>query len=206
MATARIRQVKKVRCPCCGKQRAIAGLMRQEALIAAHNATPWWAKPGWTGGLAKTNELRWACAECLHARRAIPANPWLQTFCDHAPFLAYFDEVDNCHDCGKQFIFGAAEQRYWYEQLKFLVQSHPKHCPTCRRTRRQRSRAQAELVTVLKNLDQKDPVQLGNAAATMLAAGSRRKAAEFLRRAKNLTRDETLRTQLIKQLESVENH
>lgn len=202
---AKLKQQGKVPCPCCGKQRDATDLSQLEMAIAAHQATPWWEKPGWTAEFARRGKLSWACRECLHSRRAIAASPWLQTFCDLPPILAHFDRVKRCEVCSGAFTFGASEQRYWYEQLKFWVQSVPKQCPTCRRAHRQHSKAQAELAAVLEGLDSKDPVQLGKAAAALLAAGSRRKAAEFLRKAKNLARDEALRARLIQELESIEN-
>ncbi len=90
--------------------------------------------------LAKKNTLLWACDMCLKSGRALVANPAHQTFCDHTPFLAYFDQNKRCTDFAKRFAFSAEEQRHWYEQLKFWVQSEPRQCALCRRSRRLRKR------------------------------------------------------------------
>ncbi|WP_420841919.1 zinc-ribbon domain containing protein [Fimbriiglobus ruber] len=52
-----------------------------------------------------------------------------------------------CEDCKQPFVFTASEQQFWYETLKFWVQSHPKQCISCRRVRRaKRSTARDEQV------------------------------------------------------------
>ena len=38
--------------------------------------------------------------------------------------------------CGKEFCFTAAEQRLWYEEYRFYVDSLPKVCTACRRENR----------------------------------------------------------------------
>jgi hypothetical protein len=70
------------------------------------------------------------------------ANPVVQKFCDHPPYLAYFDVPLRCEDCGSTFVFEAKEQQFWYEELKFWVQSRPKQCAACRKLRRERKSEQ----------------------------------------------------------------
>jgi len=43
------------------------------------------------------------------------------------------DEVLRCIDCGADFVFTAAEARYYIAKLLTVP---PKRCPTCRRLRR----------------------------------------------------------------------
>ncbi len=45
----------------------------------------------------------------------------------------YFDLECNCRDCGRSFIFFAEEQKYWYEELGFGLDSDCVHCVECRK-------------------------------------------------------------------------
>jgi hypothetical protein len=59
-----------------------------------------------------------------------------QTFCCASPRYAYLDENRDCVQCGATFVFGAAEQKYWYETLQFSIHSHAIRCLACRKQRR----------------------------------------------------------------------
>lgn len=137
---------EKIKCPCCKENRSAVKdtpLLAVEAELKHHNATPWWGKTeGWSIKKAKSEELQWACHSCLKSGRAITARTWLQKFCDHCPYFAYFDVSLPCEDCQNAFIFSAKEQQYWYEVLEFWVQSRPKQCVACRRIRRARAKAE----------------------------------------------------------------
>ncbi len=100
--------------------------------------------PGWSVDQARAGKLQWACVRCFEAGRALEGHPALQTWCDNLPYFAFIDVQLRCKDCGSQFVFGAKEQQFWYETLKFWVQSRPKQCIQCRRARRTRSRAARE--------------------------------------------------------------
>ena len=128
----------KLLCPCCGKRRQVADttLLRAEADWLASGAFDSRRPPGWSVEAAQAGDLQWACAHCIRAGRALEGHPALQTWCDFNPYFAYIDAELRCEDCGQAFVFAAAEQRYWYETLKFWVQSRPKQCITCRRARR----------------------------------------------------------------------
>ena len=59
-------------------------------------------------------------------------------------FTHYFDLERKCRDCDRDFIFFAAEQKHWYEELQFGLDSDCVRCVPCRkkvqgieRTRRQ---------------------------------------------------------------------
>lgn len=99
--------------------------------------------PGWSLREALAGRLAWACPRCVKQGRAIEGHPARQTFLDWLPYFAYFDERRRCDDCGATYVFGAAEQQYWYETLRFWVQSRPKQCLPCRRFRRNRRAAHA---------------------------------------------------------------
>ena len=49
------------------------------------------------------------------------------------PVTHYFDAKRECADCGKPFIFFAAEQKYWYEELGFPLESDCVRCVVCRK-------------------------------------------------------------------------
>jgi hypothetical protein len=54
----------------------------------------------------------------------------------HDPKYFYLDEERSCIQCGRQFLFRAAEQKFWYETRRFNFCSVPIRCPACRRQRR----------------------------------------------------------------------
>jgi hypothetical protein len=69
-----------------------------------------------------------------------------QAFCRmcHVPRYFYVDARRTCVECGSDFVFGAAEQKHWFESLKFHFDSVPIRCLGCRRRRRsERSLQQA---------------------------------------------------------------
>jgi hypothetical protein len=53
--------------------------------------------------------------------------------CSICPRYWYVDAVFPCARCGAEFTFTAAEQRVWYEDYGFWIDSLPKHCLACRR-------------------------------------------------------------------------
>ncbi len=54
----------------------------------------------------------------------------------HVPKYFYVDEARSCLQCGERFTFRAAEQKHWYETLKFNFRAVPVRCLACRRRRR----------------------------------------------------------------------
>lgn len=61
-----------------------------------------------------------------------------QLYCEmcDVPKYFYVDEERTCAQCGREFAFLAAEQKYWYETLQFNSNSVPIRCVACRRQRR----------------------------------------------------------------------
>jgi hypothetical protein len=49
------------------------------------------------------------------------------------PVTHYFDAKRLCRDCGRPFIFFAEEQKYWYEELGFPLESDCVRCVVCRK-------------------------------------------------------------------------
>jgi hypothetical protein len=68
-------------------------------------------------------------------RTAVRANVQAQN-CSICPRYWYVDATFACERCGEEFTFSAGEQRVWYEEYKFWVDSIPKHCLACRRDAR----------------------------------------------------------------------
>ncbi|MEK7425947.1 MAG: zinc-ribbon domain containing protein [Actinomycetota bacterium] len=59
-----------------------------------------------------------------------------QIYCCGKPRYAYVDEHRQCLQCDAEFVFAAAEQKYWYETLQFRLDSAAIRCLSCRRQRR----------------------------------------------------------------------
>ncbi len=49
------------------------------------------------------------------------------------PVTHYFDVKRKCRDCGRPFIFFAREQKHWYEELGFGLDSNCVRCVPCRK-------------------------------------------------------------------------
>jgi hypothetical protein len=77
-----------------------------------------------------------------------------QEFCSacHVPKYFYLDETRTCVQCGEKFIFGAKEQKYWYEHLKFNFHSVAIRCKRCRKSRRSEAALRQEIAMVLSQL------------------------------------------------------
>ncbi len=52
------------------------------------------------------------------------------------PRYWYIDATFACEGCGAEFIFSAHEQKFWYEDLRFYVDSKPRNCSACRKKNR----------------------------------------------------------------------
>jgi len=63
---------------------------------------------------------------------AVVADSTRQTIAT-VPVTHYFDLDRVCRECGKRFIFFAEEQKYWYEDLGFGLDSDCVRCVPCRK-------------------------------------------------------------------------
>ena len=86
--------------------------------------------------------------------RIVPGTAIVADISKQAPYTVpvthYYDLERNCRDCGVLFLFFAQEQKYWYEELGFPLESDCVRCPSCRRSLREVRKAQQryqELVT-----------------------------------------------------------
>jgi hypothetical protein len=50
----------------------------------------------------------------------------------------YVDALFVCRECSEEFVFSATEQRFWYEDRQFFVDSLPTRCVGCRKAERNR--------------------------------------------------------------------
>lgn len=142
---------KKIHCPCCQEE---VGVEDEKHLL---HQTLGRMVDSWGGLLPIKREYlergiyQWACDNCLATGKAIKADWKEQVYCDHNPYLAYFDIQKECSDCHNSYIFEKKEQLFWYEVLKFWVQSEPKQCPSCRKKRRAKNLLNKELSELLKD-------------------------------------------------------
>ncbi|MDB4614100.1 zinc-ribbon domain-containing protein [bacterium] len=70
---------------------------------------------------------------------AVQANTTRQNF-SVIPRDWYIDARITCKACDVAFLFATAEQKHWYEDLGFYVDSFPNRCPVCRRNTRELTR------------------------------------------------------------------
>ncbi len=66
------------------------------------------------------------------ANTAIQADVSLQRFTT-MPVTHYFDVKRVCHGCQRPFLFFAAEQKHWYEELGFSIEADCNRCVPCRK-------------------------------------------------------------------------
>ena len=78
------------------------------------------------------SDFSWACDFCLKSKKAIKANPSLQNY-SWNPNYAYYDTEKICRTCNDKFTFSKEEKKYWYEGLKFRLDSEPVNCFNCRK-------------------------------------------------------------------------
>jgi hypothetical protein len=67
---------------------------------------------------------------------AVRADPEKQN-CSICPRYWYVTATFRCARCARDFDFTATEQRVWYEEYGFWIDSLPRHCLDCRRALRQ---------------------------------------------------------------------
>lgn len=85
---------------------------------------------------------------------AVRGNVHKQLLCSMSDVPRYFyvDESKTCVQCGKTFVFAAAEQKYWYETLGFRFESVAIRCIPCRRRRRSERALRGQIEAARKGL------------------------------------------------------
>ncbi|MBH0027666.1 MULTISPECIES: zinc-ribbon domain containing protein [unclassified Pseudoalteromonas] len=89
------------------------------------------------------------------------------------PRTLYVDIEEQCETCSKAFIFFAQEQQYWFETLRFWVDSHCTHCFECRRHARYilTLRKRYDMLTSLANKTSSEKTQRKELANTLYCLG-----------------------------------
>lgn len=64
----------------------------------------------------------------------------------------YMDEIHQCVDCRRQFIFFAREQKYWFEELQMPIEVRGRRCFECRSADRN-PKIQMKRYAALKHMD-----------------------------------------------------
>lgn len=182
---------KPIQCPCCQQQkeeknyRQILSLFPFQGAIRDINS----------GHYYIDNRLyQWACDQCLKTGKAILGDPKKQyyTFSSPldaaSPYLAYFDQNRRCRQCDTKFAFPKEEQLYWYEELKFVVYSEPKQCPSCRKSIREAKALNQELSELLQNGTPYSVAALNRIATIYKLMGNDEKTTAFQRKAEKLER------------------
>ncbi|MFO0951208.1 MAG: zinc-ribbon domain containing protein [Isosphaeraceae bacterium] len=79
---------------------------------------------------------RYSSAIDVDESNCVPADPEKQHY-TVIPESAYCSMRLRCGQCGQEFWFSANEQRVWYEEWGFWIDSVPKNCAPCRRQLRE---------------------------------------------------------------------
>ena len=151
----------KYTCQCCNRQVDKQGLTQTLSLlpfdglfgpIKTSYATKFLGIIDHSSGF-----YQWACDTCLETKKALLGNPKKQyhTFTHPMntanPNLAYINKTVQCDACQEDFLFSKEEQKYWYEDLQFVVYSKPKQCLTCRKKKQADKLINTELSDLLKD-------------------------------------------------------
>ena len=89
------------------------------------------------------------------------------------PVSHYFDLQRTCRDCALEFIFFAEEQKHWYEELGFSLDSDCVRCVKCRK-RQQGIARQRETYEELFHVSNKTPdemLEMAEAGLSLIEAG-----------------------------------
>lgn len=118
----------------------------------------------------------------------------------------YLDQKRVCRDCGVKFIFFAAEQQFWYEELGLHYDVYPERCCMCRSARRATAKQHERFVELATRpeLSPAESLEAVRLIADLVAAGeflhSPRRTRMWLNRAATdptlATEAEELRTRL----------
>lgn len=79
---------------------------------------------------------RYLSAIAVDESNRVPADPDKQHY-TVIPEPMYYSMKLSCERCREEFWFSANEQKVWYEDWGFWIDSIPKHCATCRKLLRE---------------------------------------------------------------------
>ena len=89
------------------------------------------------------------------------------------PVTHYFDLERTCRDCKRPFIFFAAEQKHWYEELGFGLESDCVRCIECRKHQQgiARQREQYETLFHVEHRTGEQTLQMAEACLSLIESG-----------------------------------
>jgi len=89
------------------------------------------------------------------------------------PRFFYFPRLRTCKRCGRWFLFSAREQKFWYEDLSFYVDSTAVECANCRKQVRETKADLERYVEGVKltTLEDAQLVELARLGVRLLQAG-----------------------------------
>ena len=79
---------------------------------------------------------RYSSAIAVDEANSVAADPAKQNY-TAVPELTYVSMQLRCEGCCQPFWFTASEQKLWYEEWGFWIDSVPKECAECRRATRE---------------------------------------------------------------------
>jgi len=129
----------------------------------------------------------WACRNCESHKEALFPDYSKQNYGLGGPILFYNPKKMSCDTCKKEFIFEAADQKFWYEDLGFNYSSFTKNCYSCRKETRSQKLLHKKLAELLQ-ADPKTAEQFEKLAEVYTKLGLNKKAENYLARARNKKR------------------
>jgi hypothetical protein len=107
--------------------------------------------------------------ECRIPNTAIPADLSRQVAATVA-VTHYFDVIRTCRACGKSFIFFAEEQKHWYEEIGFGLDSDCVRCVPCRKRQQgiARTRERYEELFHVHNRSADENLEMADCCLTLI--------------------------------------
>jgi hypothetical protein len=84
---------------------------------------------------------------------AVEADLSRQTY-SPSPVTHYYDIDRTCYDCKRKFLFFAEEQKHWYEDLGFPLDSNAVRCTDCRKLHQNIALTRKRFVEIRKRFEQ----------------------------------------------------
>jgi len=111
--------------------------------------------------------------ECRIPNTAISADVNRQTAAT-VPVTHYYDVIRQCRDCGRSFIFFAQEQKHWYEDLGFGLDSNCVRCAACRKRQQgiARQRERYEELFHVPNKTTAETLEMADCCLSLIATGT----------------------------------
>lgn len=139
------------------------------------------------------NDADWRIVSEPLPKGFLRGDPTKQRYGLGGPDLVFGPLEKTCRDCKADFVFTAAEQKHWYETLRFPLDSTAVRCKPCRRTLQRLEAARTEYAAAL-HAATATPTKttcraVAVAAIALLDAGGRApiaKALGFARKAERL--------------------